>query len=188
MDILRLLENLNELAVEKPKSFGPLVWGLNRDEISMQIAKIRASLPNEVKQAVQTVRESERIVDSAREDAQMTMEAANKECERILGEARREAEKIVEHARIQQERMIHESEVLKLAKAQSEELRNTADREAVQMRRGAETYAYDVLTQLEGVVSKVMNAVERGKNEIDRTGEHNSHAVVQPRDRERARV
>jgi cell division septum initiation protein DivIVA len=185
VDILRLLDNLNEL-VEKPKSLGPMVWGLNRDEISMQIAKIRASLPNELKQAVQTVRESEKIKDSALEDATMTLDAAKKESERILGEARREAEKIVEHARLQQERMVHEGEILKLAKAQSEEIRNTADREAVQMRRGAETYAYDVLTQLEGVVTKVMNAVERGKNEIDRTGEHNTHAVVQPR--ERARV
>ena len=186
MDILRLLDNLSEL-VEKPKSLGPATWGLNRDEISMQIAKIRASLPTELKQAVQTVRESERIVDSAREDATMTLEAAKKEAERITNEARREAEKVVESARLQQERMIHESEILKLAKAQSEEIRNSADREAVQMRRGAETYAYDVLNQLEGVVTKVMNAVERGKNEIDRSGDHKeAHAVVQPR--ERARV
>jgi cell division septum initiation protein DivIVA len=182
VDILRLLENLNEL-VERPKSFGPVTWGLNKEEIAMQIAKIKASLPNELKQAVQTVRESERIVDSAREDATMTLEAGRKEADRILGEARKEAEKIVEHARVQQERMIHESEILKLAKAQSEEIRNSADREAVQMRRGAETYAYDVLNQLEGVISKVMNAVERGKNEIDRS---DAHAVVQPR--ERARV
>lgn len=162
-----------------------MVWGLNRDEISMQIAKIRASLPNELKQAVQTVRESERIVDSAREDATMTVEASKKEADRILNEARKEAERIVEHARVQQERMVHESEILKLAKAQSEEIRNSADREAVQMRRGAETYAYDILTQLEGVVTKVMNAVERGKSEIDRSGEH---AVVSAPQRERARV
>lgn len=190
MDILRLLDNLNELAVEQPKSFGPLVWGLNRDEIAMQISKIKASLPSELKQAVQTVRESERIVDSAREDATMAVDAAKKEAERMVAEARKEAEKIVEHARVQQERMVHESEILKLAKAQSEEIRNSADREAVQMRRGAETYAYDVLTQLESVVTKVMNAVERGKNEIDKTGEHpphhSTHAAVQPR--ERARV
>jgi F0F1-type ATP synthase membrane subunit b/b' len=184
VDILRLLDNLTEL-IEKPKSAGPVTWGLNRDEIGMQIAKIRASLPNELKQAVQTVRESERIVDSAREDATMTLEAGKKEAERILADARKEAEKIVEHARVQQERMVHESEILKLAKAQSEEIRNSADREAVQMRRGAETYAYDVLTQLEGVVTKVMNSVERGKNEIDRSGDH---AAVQHQPRERARV
>jgi len=183
VDILRLLDNLNEL-IEQPRAFGPITWGLNKDEITMQIAKVRASLPNELKQAVHTVRESERIVDSAREDATMTMENAKKEAERITSEAKKEAEKIVEHARVQQERMIHESEVLKLAKAQSEEIRNSADREAVQMRRGAETYAYDVLNQLEGVVTKVMNAVERGKHEIDRS---DSTAVVQA-PRERARV
>ena len=185
MDILRLLDNLNELAVEKPrKVLGlPFYLGLEPDEIGMQIAKIRASLPNELKQAAQTMRESERIVDSAREDASMTVENAKKEAERVLSEARKEAEKIIEHAHVQQDRMIHESEVLKLAKAQAEEIRNHADRDAVQMRRGAESYAYDVLSQLEGVVGKVMNAVERGKNEIERTEQQ---SALQAREKVRA--
>ena len=166
MDILRLLENLEDLAVFQPKSIGKIAFGLKKDEIQMQITKIRSSLPNDLKQAAQTMRDSERIVDSAREDAQMTTENSRRESERVLTDARREAEKIMEHARVQQERMISESEVLKLAKAQSEEIRNSADRDAVQMRRGAETYAYDVLCQLETVVGRVAAAVEKGKNEI----------------------
>lgn len=181
MDILRLLDNLSE-TIERPKQLGPMTWRLDRDEVAMQISKIRASLPTELKQAVQTVRETDRIIDSAREDAQVTLENAKREAERVMAEAHKEAEKLIEQARAQQERMINESELMKLAKAQSEEIRNSADREAVQMRRGAESYAYDILTQLEGVVTKVMSAVERGKQEIDRS----DHAVVQPR--ERARV
>ena len=182
MDILRLLDQLNNLAVESPRQLGPIFWNLDRDEIAMQIAKIRASLPDEMKAAVQTGRESERIVDTAREDATMTLENAKREMERILGEARKEAERIVEHAKAQQERMVNESEILKLAKSQAEEIRNSADRDAVQMRRGAENYAYDMLTQLEGVVGKVMTTIERGKHEIDRT-----ESPVLPI-RERARV
>jgi cell division septum initiation protein DivIVA len=170
LDILRMLEQLNEL-IEKPRTIGPMTWGLNKEEITMHIAKIRASLPNELKNAAQTVRESERIVESAREDASITVENARKERDRMLAESRAEAERIVEAARIQQERMLAESEIMKLAKAQSEEIRSSADRDAVQVRRGAEKYAHDVLSQLEGVVGKVMTTIERGKSEMDRPTE-----------------
>ena len=168
MDILRILDELHRLAVEHPRTYMGLTVGLNKDEISMQIAKVRASLPSELKAAVATVRESERIVEGAKEDATMTIEMARKECDRLIGEAQKEAVRVVEQARIQQERMIADSEILKLAKAQSEEIRNSADRDAVQMRRGAETYAYDVLCKLEGVVGKVMATVDRGKAEMQR--------------------
>ena len=177
MDILRMLEDLHELAVNKPRQFGPLFWGLDRDEISMQIAKVRASLPSELKQAVQTVRDSERIVDSAREDANMTVESARKESERLISEANLEAQRILDQAKIQQERMLSESEILKLSKAQSEEIRNSAERDANQMRRGAEKYAYDVLTQLEGVVGKVINTIDRGKAEL-RPSDNKAVAMV----------
>jgi len=166
MDVLRILEELHEEAVLRPRSFGPITWGLNRDEVSMLITKVRASLPSELKIAVQTVRDSERIVDTAREDAYMTVEGARKEGERVIAEANLEAQRILDQAKIQQERMISESEILKISKAQSEEIRNAAEREASQMRKGAEKYAYDVLSHLEAVVGKIMTSVDRSKTEI----------------------
>lgn len=195
MDILRMLEQLNDLAVEQPKTYIGVTFGLNKEEIAMQIAKIRASLPNELKAAAVTMRESERIVGTAREDATTAITNSKKESERVLAEtrqmadklqveARQEADRIVEIARLQQERMVAESEVLKLAKAQAEEIRNSADRDAVQMRRGADKYAYDMLSQLEGVVGKVMTAIERGKGEIQKP----ETAVVNAAARERSRV
>ncbi len=181
MDVLRLLDQLNDL-VGQVKTFGPLAWKFDPDEFAMQIHKIKASLPDEMKVAAQTLRESEKIVDSAREDATMALENSKREGERIVSEARAEAERVLEHARAQQDRMVAESEILKLSKAQAEEIRNAADRDAVQMRRGAETYAYDMLNQLESVVGKVMAAVERGKHELERTEQT---AVVQVRERTR---
>ena len=186
MDILRLLDELTKLVDDTPH-FGPVTWGLNRDEISMQIAKIRASLPQELKAAVSTVRETDRILETARQDASLAMDAAKKESDRILADARRDSERLIEEARLQQGRMIAESEILKLTKAQSEEIRNGADRDAVTMRRGAEKYAYDVLSQLEGVVGKVMTTIERSKQEIQPT----QLAPQQPQPippREKARV
>lgn len=163
-----MLDQLQDLAVEKPRTV-PLLgvtWGFNKDEIAMQISKIRASLPSEVKQAATVTRESERIVESAKDDAQAVVDAAKREAERVLIEAKQESERIVEQGRIEQQRMLADSEILKLAKAQSEEIRNSADRDATQMRRGAEQYALDVLNQLEGVVGKVMTSIDRGKAEI----------------------
>ncbi len=185
MDILRILDELHALAVEEPKTYLGVTFGLNKDEVSMQIAKVRASLPNELKAAVATVRESERIVDTAREDATMTIETARKEADKLISEAQKEAQRIVEQAKINQERMISESEILKLSKAQSEEIRNSADRDAVQMRRGAEKYAFDVLCQLENVVGKVMTTIDRGKAEMQPAKPVESALVAQPRERTR---
>jgi cell division septum initiation protein DivIVA len=184
LDILKMLEHLHETVVDKPRRIvsRQLLWGLDPDEASMQIAKIRASLPTELKQAVTVTRESERIVESAREDASLTIESAKRESERIVSDARREAERLVEQARIQQQQMISESEILKLTKAQCEEIRNAAEREASQLKRGAEKYAFDVLTQLENVAAKVMTNIDRGKAELGR-----ADAAAQP-GRERARV
>jgi cell division septum initiation protein DivIVA len=168
MDILRILDELKEVVVERPRYIGPIAWGIDQEEVNIMISKVRASLPQEMKQAVSTVRESQRILEGAKEDAGSTIENARKEAERIVSEAKKDAERIIDQAKIQQERMVSESEILKLSKAQSEEIRNAADRDAVQMRRGAERFSMDVLNQLEGVVGKVMSTIERGKQELER--------------------
>ncbi|MEA2553387.1 MAG: hypothetical protein QOJ65_1563 [Fimbriimonadaceae bacterium] len=186
MDILTVLDDLKKLAVEQPRTFLGLTWGLDKDEVDMQIVKIRSMLPDEVKAAAVTVRESDRIIEAAREDARKTADIARNEAERMLAEAKIEADRVVEQAKLHQQKMVAENEILKLAKSQSEEIRNAADRDAVQMRRGAEKYAVDVLNQLEGVVGKVMTTIERGKQDLrspDPTG-----AVINIRDRDREKV
>ncbi|HRF60351.1 MAG TPA: hypothetical protein PLH94_10630 [Fimbriimonadaceae bacterium] len=181
LDILKMLENLHETVVDRPRKIWgmPILWGLDPEEASMQIAKIRASLPAELKQAATVTRESERIVESAREDAHMTIESAKREADRLVSEARHEAERLIEQARIQQQQMIAESEILKLTKAQCEEIRNAAEREAAQLKRGAEKYAYDVLSHLEGVTAKVMTNIDRGKAELQKI----EGSPVAPRER-----
>ncbi|HWD39205.1 MAG TPA: hypothetical protein VG944_10180 [Fimbriimonas sp.] len=185
MDILRLLEELMQTIDDLPR-MGPVTWGLDRDDISMQISKIRASLPQEVKAAASTVRESDRILEAARQDASTALGTAQKDAEKILEEARKEADRVLSEAKMQQERMVSESEILKLCKAQSEEVRNAADREAVMMRRGAEKYAFDVLSQLEGVVGKVATTIERSKQELQPSQPATpTQAVAAPRERVR---
>ena len=182
MDLQKMLDELLVLVVDEPKRFGPIVWGLPTNEISMQIAKIKACLPDEVKQAAKVTRESDRIVESAREDAQMTLDQAHREAESLIEEAMKQGENIREQARLEQSRMLRESEIVKLAKAQSEQLRLSADLDANQLRRGAENYAHDVLTQLEGVVMKVMSSIDKGKQQI----QPSDLAVIEPKERIRS--
>ncbi|MEJ5170711.1 MAG: hypothetical protein WHU10_06970 [Fimbriimonadales bacterium] len=163
-----MLDTLNELAVEKPRSFGPICFGLNKEEIAMQIAKVRASLPAEVKTAVQTVREKDRVLEHAREDASQILEEARREASRLVQEAQKEADRIREEARLQQERMVSENEVLRLAKAQAEEVVATAEREARELKREADAYAYNLLGKVENVLSQALNAVQRGKGELQK--------------------
>jgi len=182
MDILRILEELNEQAVLKPKSFGPFTYGLNKDEIGMLIVKVRASLPTELKVAAQTVRESGRIVETAKEDAQSAIDSGKKEAQIVLDQARIEADRIIAQAKLEQDKMLSESEIIKISKAQSEEIRLSAEREATQLRRGSEEYSYQVLSQLGTVVEKAMTTIEHGKQALDMAPKE--VAVV----RERARV
>ncbi len=175
-----MLENLHDMAVEQPKTvMGAFTWGLNKEEIAMQIAKIRASLPTELKQAASLTRESEKIISNAKEEATLTVERAKKEAEHILNETKKEAERMLLQARDNQKKLIDESEVLKHANELSEEIKNAAERESFQMRRGADNYAYDVLTQIESTVGKILNVVERSKTELAASKE-NTNAENSP--------
>lgn len=180
MDSVRLLEELID-TIDDVRSFGPVAWGFDSEEFRMQLEKIKANLPQEIKVANSTARESERIIEQAREDGARALEGARVEAERIVSEARRdgaqtvdqarkEADLLLENARLEQSRMLGESEVLRLARAQADELKARSERDALDTRRGSEKYAYDVLSQLEGVVGKLQVTIERGKNDLQPEG------------------
>lgn len=167
MEVVRALEELRE-HIESPRQFLGITFGLNKAECAVLIRRIHALLPEQVKQAAVITRESERIVDSAKEDATMTLERAKSEAARIVEEARREAEKIFQQAQAERDKMLNQNEILRLAKDQAEKVRGDAEQEAARLKRSADDYALDVLARLETSVSKVMGAIERGKSELQR--------------------
>lgn len=181
MDILRILDDLSKLAVEQPKSWLGVTFGYQREEIAMSIHKVRANLPSDLKTAAQTVKESDRILENARDESTVRLEQARKEAEKIVQDAKDEAARILERARLQQETMLNENEILRISKAQSEEVRNAAEREANQLRKSADQYSYDVLARLESAVGKVLDSIERGKNEL--APKEVPSAVVQVREK-----
>jgi cell division septum initiation protein DivIVA len=173
MEIVRALEDLRK-HIEEPKSFLGLTVGLNKEECAVLIRRIHALLPEQVKQAAQITRESEKIVDSAKTDATMTLERAKSEAERTVADAKREADRVLEAARAERERMVADNEILKLAKQHAEQVTTSAESEAAKLRRSADDYAMDVLLRLENVVGKVMSTIERGKGEMQRP----THPVI----------
>ncbi len=187
-DVVVLLEELQILTLEEPrKILGRLTYGLDQEEIELQINKIKQSLPSEIKGAAQNMRQSEEIKRTAQETADQIVENAKREAARLLDTANEQSMQIIESAKIQQERLVADSEIFRLAKDQAEGLRNEAERTAAQIRRGADQYAADLLTRLEANVDRIGASVRASRAELGAV-ETASSVGTQNRPAERIRV
>lgn len=186
IDVLRLLENLNSLA-EKPRSFMGVTLGFNRQEFQIMIDRIKGSLPREVKDASNLLRETERVKEGAEDEASRIIDQGRREAARVVEEANQQSTRILEQARIQQQQMLSENEVLKIAKAQAEELRRNVETEVAALRRDVDKFAFDTLDNLEAVIGRVMSTVERGRSELARPRQQ-SPIVKAMTEREEAKV
>src|SRR5688572_32080157 len=99
MDVLVLIDKLDDLVHNaRPVPLTDQVR-VEREEIYDILDQMRATVPEEIKQARWIV----------------------KERQEMLAEAKREAERIIREARDQQERLINQQEVVRLAERQSED-------------------------------------------------------------------
>jgi vacuolar-type H+-ATPase subunit H len=105
---------------------------------------MRATIPEEIKQARWIV----------------------KERQEMLAEAKREAERIVKEARERQEKMISEEEITKQAERAAEDIIEDARGREREIRLGAEDYADEILNTLEVNLSKFIAAVQRGRDRL----------------------
>jgi vacuolar-type H+-ATPase subunit H len=105
---------------------------------------MRATIPEEIKQARWIV----------------------KERQEMLAEAKREAERIVREAREQQARLISDEEVTKQAERAADEIVEDARNREREIRLGAEDYADEILNTLEVNLQKFLAAVQRGRDRL----------------------
>lgn len=187
IDVLRLLENLNGLA-EKPRSFLGITFGFNRQEFQIMIDRIKGSLPREVKDASNLLRETERVKEGAEDEASRIVDQGRREAARVIEESNQQAARLLDQARLQQQQMLSESEILKLAKAQAEELRRNVEDEVSALRRDVDRFAFDTLDNLEAVIGKVMSTVERGRAELSRQKPQAVPIAKSPSEREETKV
>ena len=154
VDLERLVDELETHVEASKQIMNHAVW-VDLDEFFEITRRIKSSLPDEIKRASRVSREGNRILDDAREEAR-----------RMLDEARAEADRLMRSARAEAERMIETGEIQRLATERATQIVAQAEQRAEQVHQGANAYARDVLTNLEGTVHRILEAVEAGKQQI----------------------
>lgn len=144
LDIMSLVDKLEDLIAEGKKV--PLTSSVmvNEQKIYDIIDEIRASFPDEIKQARWIVKERQEMLD----------------------EAEKEANRLIEEARQKAEGMAAETEIVKLAQQQASEIMNNARSQEREIRLGAEDYADEMLANLEVNLGKLLAAVQRGRDRL----------------------
>jgi cell division septum initiation protein DivIVA len=144
MDVLVLIDKLDDL-VHNAKQV-PLTdqVRVDKEEIYEILDQMRATIPEEIKQARWIV----------------------KERQEMLAEAKREAERIVREGRERAERLIADEEIVKAAERAAEDIIEDARAQEREIRLGAEDYADEILDTLETNLTKFINAVQRGRERL----------------------
>lgn len=144
MDILSLVDRLEDLITNGLKV--PLTGSviLNEQQLYDIIDEIRATLPDELKQARWIVKERQEMI-----------EEAEKEARRILDEAHERAEE-----------MVVDTEIVKMADKRANEMMDAAQAKEREIRLGAEDYADEMLANLEVNLGKLLTAVQRGRDRL----------------------
>ena len=144
MDVLVLIDKLDD-TVHNAKQV-PLTdqVRVDREEIYDLLDQMRATIPEEIKQARWIV----------------------KERQEMLAEAKRESERIVKEARERQEKLISQEEITKQAERAADDIIEDARAREREIRLGAEDYADDILNTLEVNLTKFIAAVQRGRDRL----------------------
>jgi cell division septum initiation protein DivIVA len=122
---------------------------VDKEEIYDLLDQMRATIPEEIKQARWIV----------------------KERQEMLAEAKREAERVVKEGRERQERLISDEEIVKAAERAAEDIVEDARAHEREIRLGAEDYADEILDTLETNLSKFIAAVQRGRERLQGSDE-----------------
>jgi cell division septum initiation protein DivIVA len=144
MDVLVLIDKLDDL-VHNAKSV-PMTdtVRVDKEEIYDLLDQMRATIPEEIKQARWIV----------------------KERQEMLAEAKRESERIIKEAHEKQDDLIAQEEVTRQAERAAEDIVEDARAREREIRLGAEDYADEILNTLEVNLSKFIAAVQRGRERL----------------------
>lgn len=148
-----LIDRLDELVQNaKPVPLTGQVR-LDREQINVLLDEMRATIPDEVKQARFVVRERQET----------------------LAEAEREAKRLLAEAREQASRTSARTEVVRLAERQADELTADARRQAHELLSEVEDWADAHLAVLETNLANFLTAIRRGR---ERLHERSQETVV----------
>ena len=144
MDVLELIDKLDGLVRNAKRVPLSREVRVDKEKLDGLLDEMRATIPEEIKEARWIVKEREEM-----------LAAAEREAERILGEAQeRQTELVAEH---------HLTAEAELA---AEEIIDDARAEEREIRLGAEDYADEILGTFELNLSKFIAAIQRGRERL----------------------
>jgi len=140
MDILYLVDRLEEIVKGSKSVPFTRIRLVDERRVWPLLDQMRISIPDEVRRAERIIREKDR-----------TMAQAHEEAERIIALARSEAAQLTaEHT------------IAKSAEERAAAARKQAEREVQTIRAGADDYAFDVLCRLEQELKRALTVIENG--------------------------
>ena len=164
MEILKYVDQLEEIvdtATKVPFSNKVMV---NVDEIFEVIDLIRENIPQEVKDAQYALLEKDRMIQEAQATAERELDNARKEARALVAE-----HEIVRHAQIEAEAVMER-----------------ANQVALEVREGVRSYANDVLYQIENSLDKALYTVKKSRDEIRlNTGKKSGASAQRSKDAEK---
>ncbi|NLT94208.1 MAG: ATPase [Clostridia bacterium] len=144
MEVYRILDEL-EAELEECTRIPLTNKIVIQDEVIYKhIDRLRATLPEDIRQA----------------------QWIKKERQRILEDAELEAQKIIENAKEKIKEMASESEIQKIAEQNSQEILKKAKAQALEITQGAFRYADDVMAQIEAQLEKHSMVLKEGRQQL----------------------
>jgi len=144
MDVLVLIDKLDDLVHNAKRLALTDQVRVDKEEIYDILDQMRATMPEEIKQARWIV----------------------KERQEMLAEAKREADRIIKEARERAAKLVDEEQTKKQAERVAEDIVEDARAREREIRLGAEDYADEILNTLEVNLSKFIAAVQRGRERL----------------------
>ena len=144
MDVLKLLDEIEDIAeAGSSVPFSSKVM-VDRVEILETVNEIRIKLPDEIKQASWIKGERQRILADAQEDADNILKDANYKLEEIIGD----------------------HEIIKLAEERAQEILTKAKNNAKDIRIGAMEYADSLLEDTQENLKQVITLLNDNRKEL----------------------
>jgi len=160
LDVNGLLDKIENLVASSGRIPLTAKVLVDEDAIYEIIDDIRASLPEELKQAKIIAKERERLVEDAKREA-----------EQVVAEAKLRTSKLTEESYVVEEARVKAKEIIEKAKGISQEIVD-----------GTKGYADDLLAEVLASLEKVVSGVQKGREELKRSRSSRDEPPLVPSD------
>lgn len=144
MDLLKLLEELEDLVEESSTMPFSNKVIIDKNDIYEIIKDIRMQIPKEIKDAKQITSDKETIIAEAQ-----------KESENIIANAKKYAQDQIDH-----------SEIVKEAQKKSERMMEEANKVSEEIREGSRAYADEILEKVQNTIESSLTVILENRNEL----------------------